>query len=212
MQHIEINQKNLINSNNSYPLGFENNSTNIFVCYHKPSFVIDNPILTPIHVGKNNSTIDLGFIGDNMGLNISNKNKYFCELTATYWIWKNVSSKIVGLFHYRRFLNLNNNVNSFHYVNSNFSKKYGLSEDNIQKILQNYDIILPKQYNIKKLSIYDTYKKWHISSDLDLVLNMTGMTNKENRLYEKYSRFLEITNKQYKEILGVKNNYLKNLE
>ena len=66
-----------------------------------------------------------------------------------------------------------------------------------------------------KLYIYVPLKEFYnytLFKSLDLVLNMTGMTNKENRLYEKYTKFLEITNKQYKEILLIKNNYLKNLE
>lgn len=80
-----------------------------------------------------------------------------------------------------------------------------------EKYLYSHDFA----FDGNKLFIYVPLKEFYnytLFKSLDLVLNMTGMTNKENRLYEKYSRFLEITNKQYKEILGVKNNYLKNLE
>ena len=79
-----------------------------------------------------------------------------------------------------------------------------------EKYLYSHDFA----FDGNKLFIYVPLKEFYnytLFKSLDLVLNMTGMTNKENRLYEKYSRFLEITNKQYKEILGVKNNYLKNL-
>lgn len=56
----------------------------------------------PIQVGASLSDKRIAMITDNQGENISDKNKKYCELTALYWIWKNDSTKYVGLSHYRR--------------------------------------------------------------------------------------------------------------
>ena len=41
---------------------------------------------------------------DNTGENISAKNKQYCEMSATYWVWKNTRSAWKGIEHYRRHL------------------------------------------------------------------------------------------------------------
>ena len=79
----------------------------ILVAVHKAGDVIHDEIYTPIHVGKANAGIDLGWMGDDTGDNISAKNQNYCELTAVYWAWKNLKDvDYVGLCHYRRFLDL----------------------------------------------------------------------------------------------------------
>ncbi len=41
---------------------------------------------------------------DNTGTNISYLNKQYCEMTATYWVWKNTHHEWKGIEHYRRHL------------------------------------------------------------------------------------------------------------
>ncbi len=41
---------------------------------------------------------------DNIGENISDKNHMLCEMSATYWVWKNTFHDWKGICHYRRHL------------------------------------------------------------------------------------------------------------
>ena len=147
-------------------------SCRIFICHHKSGFAPKSDILIPIQVGKSLSKKDLCFQGDDTGDNISAKNPYFCELTATYWIWKNVNADIVGLFHYRRFLNFTGGEIKFHTPDSNFADKYGITETNIKSILKDYDLIVPLKSKPGKISVYDYYGQAHHASDMDLVLDV----------------------------------------
>ena len=144
----------------------------IYSCHHKPYQQIQSDIIFPIQVGKAHSKINLGFQGDDSLKNISTKNPYFCELTATYWIWKNEKTDIVGLFHYRRFLNLKNNEIKVNQIHKNFANHYGLTKQNIQNILSEYDLILPEKIKITETNLYDHYKTNHHQSDIDLLLDI----------------------------------------
>lgn len=75
----------------------------IFVACHKPFFSCSNEIFTPIQVGASLSKDRLDMVRDDSGENISYKNPYYCELTALYWVLKNVECDYVGLCHYRRY-------------------------------------------------------------------------------------------------------------
>ena len=78
----------------------------LFVVTHKITKVKNSGIYTPIFVGKAknpNLTLPKGYLMDNKKDNISYKNNSYCELTAIYWIWKNITEDIVGICHYRRY-------------------------------------------------------------------------------------------------------------
>ncbi len=83
-----------------------NKDLTIFSVFHKKYPIPDSEFIKPIQVGKALTEINLGFLKDDVGENISAKNPTFCELTALYWIWKNsgrIHSEFVGLSHYRRY-------------------------------------------------------------------------------------------------------------
>ncbi len=75
----------------------------IFVAHHKEGFSFRSSVFVPIQVGKANSNISLKMQGDDEGDNISKLNPFYCEVTAIYWMWKNVEADFYGLNHYRRY-------------------------------------------------------------------------------------------------------------
>ncbi len=131
----------------------------IYIATHKKTNLPSNKIYKPIQVGANDIKEDFGYLKDNIGDNISNKNKNYCELTALYWIWKNSNAEIVGLVHYRRYFfkgMLKKNL------------KNVLNEQYILKTLNNYDCILPKKTYIAKYTLEEQYSKLHNINDLKM--------------------------------------------
>ena len=55
---------------------------------------IDNPLFCNVIAGSDfqKSPVPAGVYQDNVGENISSKNKSYCELTTQYWAWKNVKA------------------------------------------------------------------------------------------------------------------------
>ncbi len=76
----------------------------IYIASHEPAlFPEGNPAFVPIGCGGYVPDHPHG-VSDCTGDNISGKNKDYCELTAWYWIWKNVHDvDFVGVCHYRRY-------------------------------------------------------------------------------------------------------------
>lgn len=73
----------------------------IIVATHKPYEMPADDLYLPLHVGAEGKE-PFGFVGDNTGEHISEKNATFCELTGLYWAWKNLDADYIGLAHYRR--------------------------------------------------------------------------------------------------------------
>lgn len=124
----------------------------IFVVTHKKIEKIikkDNYSYIQVNNCKNGN---MGFeFNDAILDNISCKNANYCELTALYWIWKNYEcdkNTVLGISHYRRFFLSNNLKNKFNILGVKKAKK----------ILDKYDIILPKKF-IFPMSTYAYYYK-----------------------------------------------------
>lgn len=81
-------------------------SEKIIVVTHKEYQMPNDSLYMPICVGTGLKTLSNKFQPDNTGINISEKNSTYCELTAIYWAWKNIDADRIGVAHYRRHFTL----------------------------------------------------------------------------------------------------------
>lgn len=134
----------------------------ILVATHKKYWMPADDVYLPLHVGREGKA-DLGYIGDNTGSNISVKNVNYCELTGLYWAWKNLKCDYIGLCHYRRYFA------SKKLYTSNAEKKKAviLHRKDYEKLLQEYDVILPVKRNYYIETVRRQYEHAHNKSDLD---------------------------------------------
>ncbi|MCH5242937.1 MAG: DUF4422 domain-containing protein [Muribaculaceae bacterium] len=138
----------------------------ILVACHKPDpNTRQDDIYMPIQVGAAlHPELDLGFQKDDEGDNISYKNESYCELTALYWAWKNLTPDIehIGLAHYRRYFNID--------------------ESKLKRYVSKYDIILPKPVkqaisNFKNLFSFIGMEDAYIF--IDTIVDLYPAMNKE---------------------------------
>ena len=112
----------------------------IYVMTHKKFEMPQSPLFRPLHVGRACGE-DLGYPGDDIGENISDKNCYYSELTGLYWVWKNCHDvDYVGTCHYRRYL-----LGADERI---------LMEDDYEKLLSEYDLITTKQVALNNSYYY----------------------------------------------------------
>lgn len=113
--------------------------------------VIENSIYErSIQVGAALTDQVLFELRDDVGDNISSKNKQYCELTALYWIWKNDSADYLGISHYRR--------------------RFVLSDYDVHKIFdKNIDIVVTVPI-VNFATVRKQYEKDHDIHDWDIML------------------------------------------
>lgn len=100
--------------------------------------------------------------------NISNKNWFYCEITAQYYAYKHLQADYFGFMHYRRLLSFTDfNAKEIDYSIPSVSKMsdkllhtYKITTKNIQSTIELYDIIVPNPYYIP-MNIYQQYAQAH---------------------------------------------------
>ncbi len=125
----------------------------IIVATHKTYKMPTDPMYVPLQVGSEGKP-SLGYLKDNVGDNISAKNANYCELTGLYWAWKHMNTDYLGLVHYRR------------YFSKGRWKKRILQQADVEKLLQQADVILPKKRNYFIETTYNQYIHAHHEQDL----------------------------------------------
>lgn len=165
----------------------------VLVATHKRYEMPNDKCYLPIHVGKKGKN-DLGYLGDDTGENISEKNPYYCELTGLYWGWRNLKCDYLGLSHYRR-----------HFTNKKLIYRilYGkyrsiISENEIKELLKRYDIILPKKRNYYIETLYSHYAHTHYAEHLDKTREI---------ILEKYPDYIEAFDK----VMNKKSGHMFNM-
>ena len=159
--------------------------TKIFVVTHKGIPPLVNELYIPIQVGKGEIIYD-GITRDNTGDNITQKNSSFCELTASYWIDRNISNTdYVGICHYRRYFNFfpspfnlkpsrQKNVDSTAFKQTKTGKASAeKTSDKIAGIMKDHDCIMLRAYDLEK-GLSDLYhnEHGHRESDWKETLNI----------------------------------------
>jgi len=183
----------------------------VLIAAHKKTPIIQDEIFTPIHVGRSLAEDQVkkelqNYIGDDNGNNISLNNVQYAELTALYWAWKNISedTKYIGLMHYGRFFNFSSipyehPENVFNVIDKNIISKYGLNKATVGKLCEQYDLIIPEKWEMRKehieyehnryshndilareklskakdvLTMYEHYSLCHVKEDMDLAIDI----------------------------------------
>lgn len=151
----------------------------ILVATHKDVMLPSGGIYSPIFVGSNlHSDITSNFQPDNEGENISDLNPRFNELTAVYWAWKNDSSEILGLTHYRRLFR----------STGLFNRKL-LDGRQVMNALKKSDVILPPKRHYYIETIESHYYHSHSSQGLDILKEIIRLQPPKYR--ESFNRVLK---------------------
>lgn len=136
----------------------------IGVAAHKPYQMPQDNMYHAIRVGATSGDAIRGYQPDNDGDNISEKNPSYSELTAVYWMWKNLPNvQYKGLVHYRRYFTSKKSFSMF---------KAGrfvdvLDWQSLVNILGDFDVVVPKKRHYYVETLYSHYQHSHHIKDLE---------------------------------------------
>lgn len=145
----------------------DNATVNIIVTTHKAYRMPDDGMYLPMQVGaalardENGAPLDLGYLRDDAGDNISEKNPLYCELTGLYWAWKHMEADYIGLVHYRR------HFGSFHAPKTEDPFDQILRSEELEPMLRRYRVFVPSRRRYYIETLYSHYEHTHYVRHLD---------------------------------------------
>jgi len=171
----------------------------IYAMTHKRFDESNMDLYKPLFVGAKGKKDTYGYIRDDEGDNISERNCYYSELTGMYWVYKNVTDMdIVGCCHYRRYL-----------IDE---KENILSKEQIIEYLSDYDCITSKCLDLNYTYYYgfsENHKPYYLDetrkvikdiypdylSDYDRLVNdkhtyFGNIMICEKSLFDRYAKWL----------------------
>ena len=156
----------------------------LYCVSHKPIDLPHTPGLSLLQVG--NSPTHFSHLRDDNGVNISEKNSFYSELTAFYYIWKNRPSDYVGFCHYRRYLLPRRSADWLNQLKpARYATGYKISEpilmehissqdnpyvEGFEHLLTKADILLPKSMPLPNGSFLNQYINTHDAAPMFRVL------------------------------------------
>ena len=156
----------------------------IYIACHKKTYIPSLSLYHPIALG--NASIEGINTSDNTGDNISLLNPYYCELTATYWLWKNCHDDFIGLCHYRRYFNFIQLNNSNPLIDCNLTTETRdiinnpLQNEIIHSLLDRFDIIVPRTMFVP-FNLSYSYNTAHRQREWDSMMKSINILYGNNR-------------------------------
>ncbi len=158
----------------------------IIVATHKPYKMPFYDMYIPLQVGAALNE-DIGYLRDDGGDNISEKNNTYCELTGMYYAWKNMDADYMGLVHYRRHFASRKKVDDgdlFAHV---------LTPEEAEKYLSRYDVIVPRKREYYIETLYSHYDHTFDAKHLRLAYKIIA---------KYYPDYIKACNKVYRRTWG----------
>lgn len=154
----------------------------ILISCHKKTEYLKSEIWQPIQLGCANAKEHFtDMLHDDAGVNMSDKNPMYCELTAQYWAWKNLNADYYGFCHYRRYFSFSDkhfvedpygNIIE-KYLDNSLQEKYALDDASVRNLVEQYDVITTTRKDLRKMaghfkSVRDQYERAHLLHKKDL--------------------------------------------